>query len=400
MKQLFKISFDLALNSLSPIVSWFVLSLILDSRLINIFSITYPIQFLWLLLRDIFATGANISGVKDKNPHAANSGILLGAVVSGVIFGGLALNIDHFIRLMNADPVIYHDFSIYIVLQLWIQLVVTLVIEKLYYRDENSRANKISFSFNLLNFAVLIGSALIFKQNIAIITTTLVVGGLFAIIISAKELKKFRFKLNILRAMKYNSMDILENIILFFVYLFGVGHAFGYGEDYALAITFAALVTDIQWDVATAIQIKAKIDIAKKRMNFKKSFREAYVLLAVLILTSVVAFLGMKNFYELNIKLAIIYTGIEYYAYLMFPQYRLKMDFLQLEFSPMKTTFVKLSAMILRLVIVILLGPITPFALMIGQVSAQMYQVIMINWIFHRRYHILNNGRAVKNRKK
>jgi hypothetical protein len=61
---------------------------------------------------------------------------------------------------------------------------------------------------------------------------------------------------------------------------------------------------------------------------------------------------------------------------------------------------VKLSAMILRLVIVILLGPITPFALMIGQVSAQMYQVIMINWIFHRRYHILNNGRAVKNRKK
>lgn len=400
MKQLFKISFDLALNSLSPIVSWFVLSLILDSRLINIFSITYPIQFLWLLLRDIFATGVNISGVKDKNPYAANSGILLGAVVSGVVFGGLALNIDHFIRLMNADPAIYHDFSVYIVLQFWIQLVVTLVIEKLYYRDENSLANRISFSFNLLNFAVLIGSALIFEKNVAIITTTLVMSGLFAIIILAKELKKFHFRLNIFHAMKYNSMDILENIILFFVYLFGVGHAFGYGEDYALAITFAALVTDIQWDVATAIQIKAKIDIAKKRMNFKKSFREAYVLLAVLILTSVVAALGMKNFYDLNIKLAIIYIGIEYYAYLMFPQYRLKMDFLQLEFSPVKTTFVKLSAMIFRLIIVILLGPITPFALMIGQVSAQMYQVIMINWIFHHHYHILNNGRAVKNRQK
>ena len=217
MKQLFKISFDLALNSLSPIVSWFVLSLILDSRLINIFSITYPIQFLWLLLRDIFATGANISGVKDKNPHASNSGILLGAVVSGMVFGGLALNIDHFIRLMNADPAVYHDFSVYIVLQLWIQLVVTLVIEKLYYRDENSRANRISFSFNLLNFAVLIGSALIFEQNVAIITTTLVVSGIFAIIILAKELKKFRFKLNILRSMKYTSMDILETIILFFV---------------------------------------------------------------------------------------------------------------------------------------------------------------------------------------
>jgi hypothetical protein len=66
----------------------------------------------------------------------------------------------------------------------------------------------------------------------------------------------------------------------------------------------------------------------------------------------------------------------------------------------MKTTFVKLSAMIFRLIIVILLGPITPFALMIGQVSAQMYQVIMINWIFHHHYHILNNGKAVKNRKK
>ena len=67
MKQLFQIGFDLALASLSPIISWFMLSLILDSRLINVFSITYPLQFVWLMLRDIFGVGANLVSAKVRN---------------------------------------------------------------------------------------------------------------------------------------------------------------------------------------------------------------------------------------------------------------------------------------------------------------------------------------------
>ena len=67
MKRLLKISFDLALLSFIPVLSWFCLSLIEDKNLINIFSLTYPIQYIWSVLKSIFATGANISKEKDKN---------------------------------------------------------------------------------------------------------------------------------------------------------------------------------------------------------------------------------------------------------------------------------------------------------------------------------------------
>lgn len=396
MKQLFKIGFDLSLASLSPIASWFLLGIIIDANLVNIFSLTYPLQFLWLLLKDIFAVGTNLLAAKTRNSQTADAGILAGAVVSGVIFGFLAINIDGFIRFMNMDPQIYREFSLYIVLQLWIQLVVMMIIEKLYYADKNTLANKYSAIFNSVNFFCLIGSSLLTKNKWVIVGFTLAMILSVALVIVRREVRFSKVKFNVVKAVRLNSMDILENSVLFFVYLVGIGEAFSYGAEYALAITFATLVTDIQWDVATAIQTKAKIDIAKNRMNFRASFKNAYALIAVLVVTSVAGFAVMKNFYRLNLALAMIYTGVEYLAYCLFPQYRLKMDFLQLKYSAKKATAVKLSAMVFRLILVAFLGPITPFALVIGQLSAQLYQVFWINLIFHRNYKILKNGKAIK----
>lgn len=396
MKQLFKIGFDLSLASLSPIASWFLLGVILDANLVNIFSLTYPLQFLWLLLKDIFAVGGNLLATKTRNPQLADAGIIVGTLISGVIFGILALNIDGFIRFMNMDPQIYREFSLYIVLQLWIQLIVMMAIEKLYYADKNTLANKYSTIFNSVNFVCLIGSSLLTKNKWVIVGFTLMMILSVALVIVRRELRFSKIKFNVLSAVRLNSMDILENSVLFFVYLLGIGQAFSFGAEYALAITFATLVTDIQWDVSTAIQTKAKIDIAKNRMNFKTSFRDAYVLIAVLVATSVAGFVAMKNFYQLNLILAMIYTGVEYLAYCLYPQYRLKMDFLQLKYSAKKATAVKFSAMIFRLILVAVLSSITPFALVIGQLSAQLYQVFWINLIFHRNYKILKNGKAIK----
>ena len=206
----------MALASLSPIVSWFVLSIILDSRLINIFSITYPLQFIWLMMRDIFGVGANLVAVRTKNPKTVDAGIFVGAIFSGVIFGLVAIHIDKFINFMNADPQIYRDFCSYISLQLWIQLVFCLILDKLYYQDKNKLANKYSSLFNLLNFVVLIGTSLVVKNPKIIIATTLASILIFVIFIFAKEVRKISFRFNIFRAIKTNSMDFGENAVLFF----------------------------------------------------------------------------------------------------------------------------------------------------------------------------------------
>lgn len=400
MKQLFQIGLDLALASLNPIVSWFMLSLILDSRLINVFSITYPLQFVWLMLRDIFGVGANLVSIKVRNSKIVDAGIFTGLIFSGIIFGLVALNIDKFIIFMNADPSIYRDFCLYIALQLWIQLVFCIILDKLYYQDKNKIANKYSLTFNLLNFIVFIGASFLTKNSKIIISATLLTIFAFTIFVFIREVRRVSFRFNILRSIKINSMDFGENLILFFVYLFGIGKAFSFGEEYALAITFVTLITDIQWDVATAIQTKTKIDIAKKRMNFPKSYKNSYVLIFVLILSSIIAFVSMKNFYDLNLGISITFVIIEYLAFLLYPQYRLKLDFIQLKFSAKIATFIKSSAMAFRLLLVIVFSPITPFALSIAQVLAQLYQVIFVNLVFSRRYKILSTGRAIRKNQK
>lgn len=67
MQRLLKISFDSLLLSLTPILSWFFLSLLVDKNLISVVTITYPLQYIYCIIRSPFAVGANICKVKDKN---------------------------------------------------------------------------------------------------------------------------------------------------------------------------------------------------------------------------------------------------------------------------------------------------------------------------------------------
>lgn len=393
MKRLLKISFDLALLSFIPILSWFCLSLIIDRNLINIFTLTYPIQFIWVILKSIFSTGANISKQKDKNENAVMSGIVLGSAVAFVIYGLLALNIEKYISFMNMDVELYKTFATYSVLQMFIQLIFAFILQKLYYEEENTRANKYSLIFNAINFTTLIGSALITKNQIAVIGITLVSLLLFTIYIAVKTFNKFKFKINILNCIKYDSVELFNNLAFFFIFLFGLSNALEFGEKYALAITFVALITDTQWDIFDAISTVAKIDISKNKFNYKEHRNNAYKLLAILLSTIFLMFLTLFRFYHLDLQLTLIYLSFEIVNFVIYPIYKIKTCYLQLEYSPVKTTTNKIIASTSRFAISLL--P-TPFCTAIGQVSSSIYQFISINIIFNRHYKVNSSGEKLK----
>ena len=81
MKRLLRIAVNSAIFSFIPILSWFCLGLLVDKNLANVFTLTYPLQFVWALLKSIFGTGANISKEKDKNENAVLSGMTIGIIV-------------------------------------------------------------------------------------------------------------------------------------------------------------------------------------------------------------------------------------------------------------------------------------------------------------------------------
>src|SRR5574344_753784 len=161
MKRLLRISFDLSLLSFIPIISWFLLGIIVDKNLINIFTLTYPLQFIYYILKSIFSTGANISKKKDKNSKALMSGMFIGTSVSIFIFFIVLFKRDGYINFMNMDIKVYKTFTIYSILQLFICLEFAMMLSKLYYEEKNKLANKYSLIFNLLNFILLIGTSLI-----------------------------------------------------------------------------------------------------------------------------------------------------------------------------------------------------------------------------------------------
>lgn len=385
MKRLLKISLDLSLLSFVPILSWFCLSLIVDKNLINIFTLTYPIQFIWYILKSIFSTGANINKEKDNNKDAVMSGIVLGSILAILIYGLLVINIVPYINFMNMDVNVYKIFTIYSVLQFLIQLIFMFIVEKLYYEEKNTLANKYSITFNLLNFIVLIGLSLITNNQIIIITITLVSISLYTIYVFIKHFDKFKFNVKIVKWIKYNSVELFNNLFFFLIFLFGLSNAMEFGSQYTLALTFVALITDCQWDTFDAIVEAANIDISKGEFNYKEHLKNAYKLMFILLTTVFLMFITLYHFYELDIKLVWIYLSFEIVNFVVYPIYRINTCYLQLEYSAIKITTNKILSSILRFIISLL--P-TPFCTGIGQVVSSIYQFISTNIMFIKNYNL------------
>lgn len=396
MKRLLKISFDLSLLSFIPIISWFLLGIIVDKNLINIFTLTYPLQFIYYILKSIFSTGANINKEKDNNQNAVMSGMVIGTIISITIFSIILINIDNYINFMNMDIHTYKIFTIYSVLQLFIYLEFAMILNKLYYEEKNILANKYSLIFNLLNFILLIGASLITKNQIVIITTTLIPLALFTMYIYIKNSDKFKLQLDIIKCIKYDSVELFNNIAFFLIFLFGLSNALEFGEQYAIALTFVALITDTQWDTADAIVIAATIDISKNNFNYKYHISNAYKLLGILFLTTLFMFVCLYGFYDLDFKITMVYFSFEIVNFMIYPIYRIKTCYLQLEWSAFKTTSNKICASILRMIISLFK---TPFCTGIGQVCSSIYQFISVSIFFKLNYNVdkIGNVKSKKN---
>lgn len=393
MKRLLRISFDLSLLSFIPIISWFLLGIIVDKNLINIFTLTYPLQFIYYIIKSIFSTGANISKEKDKNKDAVMSGLVLGTIVSIIIFTIILLNVDNYISFMNMNISTYKNFTIYSILQLFICLEFAMMQDKLYYEEKNKLANKRSLVFNLLNFILLIGTSLVTKNQIIIITTTLIPLTLYTLYIYIKNSDKFKFNINVLKCIKYDSVELFNNIAFFLIFLFGLSNALEYSEQFAIALTFVALITDTQWDTFDAIKEAATIDISKRKFNYIEHRNNAYKLLGILFGTSLIMFVLLYGFYDLDFKITMIYFSFEIVNFLIYPIYRIKTCYLQLEYSSFKTTSNKIIASILRMFMSLLK---TPFCTGIGQVCSSVYQFITVSIMFGHNFKIDKTGCAVK----
>lgn len=387
MKRLFRISFDILVTSIVPIISWFLLGIILDKHLLNIFSLTYPLQCLMGIIIAIFGVGANISIYKDNNKNAGDNGIFYGSMLSIFIYGFVIFNSDKYISFMNMDCTVYKTFGIYSIIQILFVTILQLVLTKLYYKEENKKANKIAICFNFINFITLITTAIITKNQMI----TAFLAGLSMFIMDTylliKNIEKIDFKLNIKNCFKYNSVSFCISSMFFIMYLFGFSNSFEYGEKYVIAITFATLVTDMQWDIADAVRTVAKVDLAKKKFNYNEHLKNALKLYFLLILSVLLMSFIIYPFYKPDLKIISIFISLHILDFIVTPFTEIKICFLQLEDSALKMTLNSIIAYIIRTIVAF--AP-TPFCTIIGQMCSSLYELICTK-INYRKYENKNN---------
>ena len=373
MNRLLRIGFDILLTSITPILGWFLLGILVDKNLINIFTLIYPMQFVITTIQSIFGTGANISAIKDNNPNSAFSGIICGSILGFIILFGVIINIDDYISFMNMDINTYRIFAIYAVAQMFLQLLLRLSLCKLYYENKNKIANKYSIYFNLLNFISLIVMSIVTKNQIQITSISFLITAIFVLIMMVKTVHRTKFKINIIKCIKYDSAYLFGEISMFIIYLFGLKNSFDFGEKYILAISFLTLITDTQWDIADSIKIVAQIDIAKKVFSYKDHIKNSRKLVYMLITSSIIMGFILYPIYKVDLSFLLIITGIELICIYVYPIYLTKLTYIQLEISAYKATIHKQIANIFRIACSFIPSP---FCLSIGLASSVTYQLI------------------------
>ncbi|MBO4815739.1 MAG: hypothetical protein J5507_02140 [Clostridia bacterium] len=384
MKRLYRVSIDTLITSIIPIISWFLLGKILRNDLINVFTVTYPLQCITGIINAIFGVGANISEYKDNNKNSADNGIFYGIIFSLFIYGIVVINIDKYISFMNLDVSIYKVFTTYSAIQIMLNTILSLITTKLYYENKNKESNKISLIFNIINFIVLTLMAIITKNEILTVATTLVLLSLLLLVIIVKNIKNIDFKLNIKNCIKYDSSSLCMSFMFFLIYFFGFSNSFNYGEKYVLAITFVTLITDMQWDIKGAIDTVAKIDIAKKDFNYIEHRKNACKLVAILISSIFVIGIITYPLYKPDLKITGIFVFLHIVNFIIEPFYTIKEDWLQLEVSASKTTLNKFIAFLIRNIVCFM--P-TPFCTILGQMASCSYEFIYsnINYKTHKK---------------
>lgn len=389
MKRLLRISLNEAFLSLMPIITWSTIGILVDPRLINIYSLTYPLQFIYSMLKAIFGSGANISEIKDKNENATYFGLVTGALVGAIVFGFILFNVDGYIEFMHMDKELYRLFTCYSIIKQYEYLLFAFVLEKLYFKNENKQANKYCVIYSIFNYIIMATSLIVFRDSLVAISISLISVMFMIIYYIIKTFKPLKLIGNLRNFIKYEASTVFGDFAKFLAFLLGLNMAASYGGEYASALTFILLITDPQWDALNAVSTVAKIDISYNAFNYYKQHKEAYKLTGILILSSLLMGVCMFNMYDLNIKLVIIFWILEMLNFTLSSTNKIYTRYLQLEYSATVTTS---NALFSKAIRAIFSNLRTPFCTQISHLICEVYMIVSQRKIFNNKFIVDNSG--------
>ncbi len=374
MKRLLQISLDTLLSSIMPIITWMFLGFIFTKEISNVFSLTYPLQFVYLLFVSLFGIGPNITEQKLKKKNVVSTNLLLGTIIVGLFTLLIVCHIDNYISFMNMDIYTYHDFGIYSVISIYFSFLIQIFSQKLYYENKNNSANKMNVIYHLLSFFSIIIFSIIAQREMYAIVVSLIIQFLMVCYVFVLYFRFSKWNVCFIDNARFTSFGLLSNLGMFLIYGIGFGNSFSYGIKYLSAINFEALTTDAQWDVLTSVDTAVRIDLAKDQFNYKESLKNAYKLLALLIGSILLMNFILYWYYTPDLDILIILLMIQIFDMLIHPLTALRMGYLQVNMNSKKINFYYLISRIGRTLCSFIPSA---FCTYIGQIFSGVYLFIL-----------------------
>lgn len=367
MKRYFSISITLFAFSALNALTYLLLGIIYgDTAFAEIFSITYPLQYVASILLYFFVSASNIRANKEGNKNCVQTGLFLGLVSATIIFVIVAVFVDKYILFMNMEPDIYRNFTLMAIGQLFFTFVINVIAEKLYFENKDRKANLCNLGFVLLNLITVVITVLITKNQLIILLVNLSSLCLYCAILLGFTFKKFKFTFNLKKNFKFASLDVINSLIMFMIYLIGYRRAFAFGAEFIAALNLVNLITDPLWDALVAINKIAKIDISQANYNYRRALRNSGIITACYGGFGIILFFSLFQVYHVVLAIGLIRLGFQIADMILEVFLSNLREYLQLEFSAKITTGLHFFVMTLRAVLTIFV--ISPYNTNIGQI--------------------------------
>lgn len=398
MKRLFYIGSGKFIFSLFPVLTWFILSAILqDANALNVFSLIYSIQFISTFFKSLFSTGANVRGNKKKDPNAVWNGIFWGTIFSVAVFTILLVYVNKYIEFFGLDVSTYRDYTIYGMGFYFLQTTFSFIIEKLYFEDKEKMANVHQIIFNVVNICLVSVLALCLVNKLLAFIITLCVLSIYVIVLYVREFNKFKINFSFIKNIRYDTLSLISSIFMCLIYFFGFRTVFSAGEEYLVAVNIVTLATDPQWDCLDAISTVVKVDLSKDRYQYKKELKNAYLYCFVVVLSSIIISFALAFAYGASIVLVVIYLAFQVVDMFSYPYQEILCVYTQIEYSPTISVAIDLSAKVVRTILATII--ISPFCTDIAQLIDSL---ILMSICFVRmfKFKVVDGKMVLKDKRK
>lgn len=388
-KRMCKLGKITIINSLVHILTWvFIGAVVGNKELINIFSLTYSLQFLPYMLLNLLVSGNIIGNEKHTiSKDAIFTGIVVANLIALCTVIIVTLNIDKVMVHLGTTNIAYKNWLIYACWFMYITLPLICTLELLYFKMEDNKAEKISFIFNLIYCGMVVVLYTITHNEIISITISLIVLAIYTYSILIRQMSKFKFTLNILSGVKYQYNVVASNIMMFLTYFIGMKFIFEYSPEFTLAVSCCALMTDAQWDViCNSISNVAKVEIAKNasdKNNINNLFRANRLFIALVIASVLVTFILIVPIYNASLKYCSIIILFETLDMLMVTDRNIKQSWIDIELKSKSTALMSMGIRIIRMLSAYL--P-TIYALWIGQIISSVLHKLLYDNKFKKGY--------------